>query len=283
MVPVTNLPRDRSRSRLRPATIKVMSFNIRFDTVADTAMGNDWAARVDSVIETVERFDPDIVGFQEVLHSQLYDLVAALPDHDVVGRPREAGPGGEHVPIFFDRDRFDGAGSGDFWLSPTPEVAGSIGWDAANPRHCTWLRLLDRSSGLRFAVFNTHLDNRGAMARLEAARIIVADATVAPGLPSIILGDFNAEERSGPLDTLREAGLIDTFRNAHPNERDVQTAHHYVGLSGGAKIEYIMCDRHWEVIDAGIVRAPAAGRLPSDHFPVIAELRCTAPKTQSGS
>jgi endonuclease/exonuclease/phosphatase family metal-dependent hydrolase len=48
--------------------------------------------------------------------------------------------------------------------------------------------------------------------------------------------------------------------------------HHYVELSGSRKIDYIMCDTRWHVHAADIVRDEAAGRLPSDHFPVLADL-----------
>jgi endonuclease/exonuclease/phosphatase family metal-dependent hydrolase len=258
---------------LDDTAIRVMSFSIRFDTLADAPAGNGWRDRAASVIETVHRFAPHLVGFQEALRSQLDELVAALPEHEPVGSPREAGERGEYVPIFIDRNRFEPEETGDFWLSPTPDVAGSTGWDAENPRHCTWLRMLDRVSGVRCAVFNTHLDRGGAVARAEAARIIVARATVAPGLPVLVLGDFNAREDSEPLDTFRAAGLRDSFRVVHPDDRDVQTVHHYVHLSGDQKIDYVMCDGSWEVAAAAIVREPAAGRLPSDHFPVVAELR----------
>ena len=94
--------------------IRAMTFNIRFDTPQDEAAGNRWADRVKSVIETVRRCAPDVVGFQEALRSQLSDLTAALPEYRAVGKPREAGDVGEYVPLFFDRERFDALDFGDF-------------------------------------------------------------------------------------------------------------------------------------------------------------------------
>ena len=249
-----------------------MTFNIRCDTLVDAALGNRWKDRAKSVIETVRRFGPDVVGLQEARRSQLDDLIAAFPDYHAVGQPREAGEVGEYVPVFFHKQRLNAEEHGDFWLSPTPETAGSRGWDADNPRHCTWVRVQDRKLGLRFAAFNTHLDRWGSLARLEATRLILARVGLAPDVPSVVLGDFNAEEDSEPLETFRGAGFRDTFRDIHPGAVDVQTVHHYVKLSGGQKIDYIMCDRRWEVTAAEIIREPAAGRLPSDHFPVVAEL-----------
>jgi endonuclease/exonuclease/phosphatase family metal-dependent hydrolase len=53
--------------------------------------------------------------------------------------------------------------------------------------------------------------------------------------------------------------------------------HHYRDLSGPRRIDFIWCDAGWEVLDADIVREPAAGRLPSDHYPVTADLLPTTP------
>jgi endonuclease/exonuclease/phosphatase family metal-dependent hydrolase len=270
---MTGLTSDQRDPRGGASTMRLMSFNIRFDAEGDARTGDRWADRAMSVIETVRRFAPDIVGFQEALRGQLDDLIAALPDHQAVGSPRESGSHGEYVPIFFDTRRFTEEESGDFWLSATPEVVGSIGWDASVPRHCTWLRIFEPASQLRYAVFNTHLDRWGPNARSEAARIIAA--RVSARAPSLVLGDFNADEASEPVRLLRQAGLRDTFREVHPDERDVQTVHHYARLSGIQKIDYIWCDRRWEVMDADIIREPAGGRLPSDHYPVVAELRAS--------
>jgi endonuclease/exonuclease/phosphatase family metal-dependent hydrolase len=38
------------------------------------------------------------------------------------------------------------------------------------------------------------------------------------------------------------------------------------------KIDYILCDDRWGVIDAAVIRSGRGGRFPSDHFPVTAEL-----------
>jgi endonuclease/exonuclease/phosphatase family metal-dependent hydrolase len=102
--------------------------------------------------------------------------------------------------------------------------------------------------------------------------LIITRVTVVPGLPSVVLGDFNTSEGSAPLDTFRAAGFRDTFREIHPEATDIQTIHHYYEFSGPKKLDYILCDVRWEVVAADIVRAPAAGRLPSDHFPVTADL-----------
>ncbi|MPZ72706.1 MAG: endonuclease [Nitriliruptorales bacterium] len=252
--------------------IRVMTFNIRFDTVMDEPSGNRWADRVDSVVETVRRWRPDIVGFQEALRSQLQDLTAALPRHRAVGRPREAGDVGEYVPLFFDQERFFAQDYGDFWLSDTPDVEGSLGWDAPDPRHCTWALLADEPSGQRFAVFNTHLDRWGELARLEGARLIATRTQLTPGVPFLVMGDLNAGEDSEPLKAFRAAGLVDTYRRVHPHHTYVGTMHNYALPTPGEKIDFILADSSWTTAGADIIRDEAAGRLPSDHFPVFADV-----------
>ncbi|HEX2058913.1 MAG TPA: endonuclease/exonuclease/phosphatase family protein [Actinomycetota bacterium] len=256
----------------QPAPIRFMTFNVRFDTIRDAAGGNRWSDRIESVAETLRRNRPDVVGFQEALRTQLHDLTDVLPGYHGVGKPREIGPTAEYVPVFFDVRRFELEEYGDFWLSPTPEVEGSRGWDTDVPRHCTWVRLKEHVSDLRFAVFNTHLDRWGAVARSEAAKVIVARRALAGDVPAVLLGDLNAEEGSEPVETLRAAGFRDSFRELYPDATDVQTVHHYGDLSGTRKIDYVMCDARWRVAGAAIVREEAAGRFPSDHFPVLADL-----------
>lgn len=249
-----------------------MTFNLRFDTILDEPGGNRWGDRRDSVLETIRRERPAVLGFQEALKSQLSDLSAVLHDYRGLGKPRDVGDTAEYVPLFFDAARFDPEDHGDFWLSPTPDVEGSRGWDTDVPRHCTWARLRDLRTGTSFAAFNTHLDVKGTLARAEASKVIVTKVAVAPGLPCVVMGDFNTTEDSEPLDTFRRAGFRDTFRILHPDADDVQTIHHYEQMSGTKKIDYILCDARWDVIDASIVRNAAAGRLPSDHFPLTADL-----------
>lgn len=73
----------------------------------------------------VESFD--IFGTQEVLHNQLEDLLAALPDYEYVGVGRNDGmTEGEYASIFYKTDSVKCLSSGHFWLSETPEVVGSV-------------------------------------------------------------------------------------------------------------------------------------------------------------
>ena len=155
--------------------LTVGSYNIRNDNSGDARKGDGWAQRCPVICELVQWVDYDIFGAQEVKKNQLDDMSALLADYDHVGVGRDDGKhGGEHEPIFYKRDRFELLDSGDFWISQTPDVAGSRGWDAALPRVCSYARFRDKLTKRRFWYFNLHMDHIGVEARREGAKLIVA-------------------------------------------------------------------------------------------------------------
>ena len=107
-----------------PEPVNVMSFNIRYDNPEDSL--DNWRYRKDRVANAIHFYDVDILGTQEVLHNQLEDLKLRLPEYGVVGVGREDGKEkGEYSALWYKKDRFNVLDSGYFWLSETPEVAGS--------------------------------------------------------------------------------------------------------------------------------------------------------------
>jgi endonuclease/exonuclease/phosphatase family metal-dependent hydrolase len=248
-----------------------MTYNVRFDNPEDAAAGHGWTERCGAVVDTVRRSGADIVGFQEARLNQLADLVRSLSGFRSVGKPRQAGVTGEYVPIFVCTERFDVTASGDFWLSVTPDVEASIGWDAPDPRHCTWATVRERHAGFEVAAFNTHLDVWGQQARVEGARLIAARRNIAGDLPCVVMGDFNAGEHSQPLDVLRAAGLRDTYRVVHP-DGPAPTYHGFSPPPVGDKLDYVLCDDRWDVLDAFVVDGVVGDRVASDHLAVVADL-----------
>jgi endonuclease/exonuclease/phosphatase family metal-dependent hydrolase len=181
-----------------PPALRVMSFNIRYDTPSDGA--NGWPNRKDWVASLIRFHEADAIGVQEALARQLTDLDARLPGFARVGVGRADGKAaGEFSAIFYRTDRLELIDSGTFWLSQTPEVAGSKGWDTAIERIATWARFRDRQSGCRFVHLNTHFDHMGEEARRESARLIRRRlVTLSGGLPYVVTGDLNAAPTSVP-------------------------------------------------------------------------------------
>jgi len=263
-------------------TLRVMSFNIRYGTADDGE--NHWKHRKEFLVETIRNFNPDLLGTQETLAAQRDELAAALPAFELLAAGRDDGADrGEMMALYYARDRFEKLDGGHFWLSESPEIAGSKSWDSSLPRMVTWVQLRDRRQPLARPILflNTHFDHRGTTARLESARRIRARAARELDRSRIILtGDFNTGENSEPyrrlfddVDGLRSP-VVDTFRTAHPERKagEGTFSNFKADQIDGPRIDWIGASRDFRVQSASIDRTERSGRTPSDHFPVTAVL-----------
>ncbi len=261
---------------------RVMSFNIRLNTPRDSA--NAWPHRKDRVARII-RTQADLVGVQEALRGMLADLEEHLPGFAWFGAGRDSTGGGEYSAILYRTDRFELLDHGTFWLSETPGVRGSVGWDAALPRIVTWGRFRDRASGRAFVHFNTHFDHRGETARAESARLLRRKVdSLAGALPVVVTGDFNAVPESAPYRLLTEerAGdappLTDALTvSAHGHQGPRSTWNGFEEIVPGRRIDFIFVRgdavrvlRH-RILDETF----DGGRFPSDHLPVWAMIQFT--------
>jgi endonuclease/exonuclease/phosphatase family metal-dependent hydrolase len=265
------------------STTRVMTFNIRLDVASDG--GDRWDQRKDFLIETIRKADPDLLGTQEVVAHQGDYLDEQLKDYSSIGTGRDDGKRkGEASTIFFRASRYELLDSGQSWLSETPDVVGSVGWDAALPRIVTWAVLRDRNDGKSLLFANTHFDHRGEKARLESAKLLRAllgkIAAAHPDTAGLIIlsGDFNCTESSpgyAALTSIAAAGLefTDVFRAVHPTPAaDEATFHGFKGKREGQRIDWVLVSPLWKSEQATIDHAERDGRFPSDHFPVVVEV-----------
>ena len=103
--------------------VKVMTYNIRYDNPADG--DNSWSNRTSGLGNLIVQQNPDLLGMQEVLNSQLQFLSKTLKGYEFIGVGRDDGQqAGEYSPLFFRTKRFNIIKSGWFWLSATPDVPG---------------------------------------------------------------------------------------------------------------------------------------------------------------
>ncbi len=265
-------------SEAQSAAYRVMSFNIRYGTADDGP--NHWEKRQQLVVETIERFDPDLLGTQETFPFQAQYLQEELKQYSYVGKLREPDEDdGEQCGVFFRRDRFVDLEQGHFWLSMTPDIPGSKAWDSSLPRMVSWVKLFDRRNGRVLYFFNTHFDHRGQVARSEGANVLRTRIATAVGHPVIVTGDFNCGEDSKPYRNLvtenrTQVPLIDTLRHIQPRVRVGEgTFNGFRGRDSGARIDWVLVSPDFQVESAEIVKHHQNGRYPSDHFPVTAELR----------
>ncbi|MBI4891076.1 MAG: endonuclease/exonuclease/phosphatase family protein [Acidobacteria bacterium] len=251
-------------------TLRVMSFNVRYPSPGD---GEDvWAKRRDLLVETVRTQAPDVMGTQELFFEQGQYIVEKLPEYAWFGLSRRGNHEDEHMGVFYRKDRLQLVDNGDFWLSPTPEKAGSMAWNMSLPRMCTWGLFEIKGTGTKFLYLNTHLAHRGndeparqMSAKLLAFRIGMQDEK----LPVVLTGDFNAPA-GGPTYALLSPPLKDARAEAAQKEGPEGTFHGFKGKVGAARIDWILYRAPWTVERQEAITFNKDGRYPSDHLPVIA-------------
>jgi endonuclease/exonuclease/phosphatase family metal-dependent hydrolase len=256
---------------------QAMTYNIRLDIASDG--DNAWPHRRSALTALVAYRAPDLIGMQEVLLHQKQQVEADLPAYQFVGVARDDGKDkGEFSPLGFRRDRFTPLAHGTFWLSPTPEVP-SRGWDAALPRVATWARLRDRTAKRDLLVVNTHFDHVGEVARQESARQIRRwiDGARRPGETVVLMGDFNS-----PATSTAYAAIVEPGEGALRDSRTASRTPHYgplgtftgfdIARMDASPIDHIFVGDDVTVLRHATLTDQNGGKLPSDHYPVVADL-----------
>lgn len=265
---VFELPPKKESDRLADPfdeVIRVMSFNILSDNHTDHA----WEQRKMAVISMIRFHRADLIGLQEASRTQIQDLASGLPEYEIFE--------GIFNPILYRKSRFEKIKTGAFYLSSTPDLP-SVGWDASFPRSVSWIQLKDKKGETSFYLFNTHFDYHGANAREQSAHVLKRKiAEIALRTPFVITGDFNLfPELSGQktYDVLTET-FKDAFCAAHfPHHGPTGTWSGFKEAGQpGIKPDCIFVGPGVEVHLHGILSDTFDGKFPSDHLPVVADLR----------
>ena len=263
-----------------PVSLDVMTFNIRTSAIPD---GDDaWPLRKERVVETIRRFDPDIVGLQEALAEQIEFIASGLPQYRWLGADRGLNGGtglSEATPIFYRHAEMVPLESGPFWLGnmPNGSYRGREGGRGGS-RIVTWARFHHMGTGREVWVYNTHLSPRTGPQHLAAAEAINERIAGLPaGTPVVVIGDFNAT--AGSSETWQSAtarGLRDAWDAAGHREGPAAT---YNGFrppgseeEGEGRIDWVLIGGPIDVSTAATIVHTSNGRYPSDHFPVLARL-----------
>jgi len=260
-----------------PLTVRVMTFNLRWDGFDDGA--NAWQYRRDLVCRVLRESRPDSVGTQEPMVRQIADIEAAIPalasyrlDNDPYYIRTQQ--------ILYRKDRFDRIDAGGFLVAQGTNEDGTV-------RYCTWVLLEDRATGRRYYHYNVHLDHRDAGSRESSVvRLMKHIALRGSDDPFVVTGDFNTGEKSPTMAFLRggrtlpdDGGaayrnpipLVDTYRVLFPDAPDSGTAGGFRGNRKSGKIDHVLVAAGAATVrEASILYTNEGGRYPSDHFPVTA-------------
>jgi endonuclease/exonuclease/phosphatase family metal-dependent hydrolase len=252
----------------------VATYNVRY---ASATGANAWPQRRPLVNEVIRQMNPDLLGTQEGVHQQLQDIASDLPDYRWIGVGRDGGLRGEFMAIFYRHARLQPLSTNHFWLSDTPEVAGSATWGNRNRRMVTAVRFLDRPTGVEFDFYNTHFDHEVQVAREKSAELVRSRvATLSSNVPAILVGDFNADGgRNKAHQLLTEDGFFQDawIKTAQRVGEGVSTFNSFKSVStNGPRIDWILTRGPIEAKRVETVLLQPEGQWASDHFPVKADL-----------
>ena len=266
-----------------PDILKVMTFNIRYDNPRDSI--NAWPKRANLVCNFLKNEKPDLLGMQEVVAHQFEYLDSVLTDYSSVGVGRSDGAkGGEMNPLFFLKERFELIRTRTFWLSDTPEVAGTKAWGANLPRIVTWVELSEKTSHKHFYFFNTHFAHDSDSARILSSGLLLNKIdSIAAGFQFVVTGDFNMlisskgyEILTGPFESVPL--LSDTYKITE--KRPVGPAYTFNGFSektSSGRIDYIFVRNGMNVLEHRTFIKKEHGIYISDHWPVMATVSLKSP------
>jgi len=259
--------------------IKVITFNIRFDNPNDAP--NDWPSRMPVVEKYLQAELPDIMGVQEALYHQNEDMLKMLPGYAYVGTGRDDGAkGGEFSSLFFNTQKLELLHHGQFWLSETPDVPGSIGWEAILPRVVAWAKLKHKASGQVLFAFNTHFSHVSDLARRRSMEFMsVKIKEIAGNHPVIVTGDLNITKGPGLYEDMvthlkNENALQNTeLLSNSPVTNAQSTFNAFRDNTEPRVIDYIFVTNHFSVESYTVDIVKEGEIFISDHWPVKAVLR----------
>lgn len=271
--------------------VRLMTFNVRGAPPEDGV--NIWQNRAAHAVALIKEIAPEVIGFQEVQAENLKTFQSELKEYAY-----EIGPMSNRLnkilfnAIFWKMDAFQCARAGGFYLSTTPDVW-SKDWDSGRVRVVNWVKLRHTKERFEFFHLNTHLDHIGRMARVQGSKILVRhlNQIMAEPLPVFLTGDFNSapeiasqDSTETPYGVFQNSGFTDVFRSVHvENGAKENTFHGFQGNQFGVngnlaalRIDWILmrAPSHSLAIESSaIIRNAAPPIFPSDHYPVIADVR----------
>lgn len=243
-------------------TLRVASFNIRNGRALDGL--SSWPFRRRSTAAAVRALGADVLGLQEVYRCQLRYLRREVPGYEVAGEGRRGGTSGEWCPLWVGESAWAVEESWTRWFADDPQQPGARLPDAGFPRIATMAVVEGR--GLRFGVANVHLDEKVAANRLRSVELLLGWLAEVH-LPWLVVGDFNEGPEAPAITAMEAAGYRAAVAPDAPG-----TAHDFTGRTDGARLDHVLVSDGWMVTSAGVWTGPVAGRLPSDHWPVWADV-----------
>jgi endonuclease/exonuclease/phosphatase family metal-dependent hydrolase len=253
----------------RKSDIAALCLNIRFGLSDDG--NNSWPYRKQAFSGLLAAYPADFICLQEVNDFQAEYINTLLPHHRLIGKRFPAPDFWQNNIIFYEKS-WECLHAAHFFLSPTPDIP-SRARESQWPRQCT-LGVFKRSHR-KLICINTHLDFKPAV-RIQSAQIIMQRLSAMPaGIPTLLMGDFNASIDCPCHAVLTERQInsdLPIFQNV-VTASDTGTYHGFSGISDSDPIDWILFRGDITLVNFKIIRDTFDGYFPSDHFPLYASFR----------
>lgn len=249
------------------ADVRVVTFNLRYTGFGDTSI----AVRAPLMAAQLKEIDADSMGFQEATLRWMIYLEKNLEGYDYVGVSRRNGSLiGEFSPIFYKKDKYNAVDWGTFWLSNTPEKAGSKDWDSNNVRICSWVLLENKETGERYVHLNTHLDHISGEARENQMRVLLTKVNEFVGeYPIVLTGDFNDTAGSSMYNLVTEV-LKDSSMTAPVT--DSKYTYHAYG-EAESKIDFVFVSENVTPLVYHVIDDKIDDTYLSDHYGIYVDMK----------
>lgn len=268
----------------RNSELRVMSFNVRFDTPKDSA-DRAWPMRQRPIANMLADVQPDLVGIQEGkpdMLDSLYSIFKGYRHFDIkVGKKVGKKATGSNV-IFYRPERFQVVDSGYFWLGPRPDTVCKP-WNSTDQqvRSAVYLCLKDRQTGKRIYLLDTHFPYKKAPidtdVRQQCAQLICQRIHQLFGDKAIVFvtGDMNSSD--SPTDP-RSPSLAPYFKymkSARNEARFTNRRHSFNGFGKqfddikGLNLDHIFYRNATPVLFETVDYPGYGVQYISDHYPIM--------------
>ena len=259
----------------------INSFNIRYENYFEISLNNSWPARKTTVLKTIYKYLPDVIGFQELRLNQKIFVEKNLPLYQYIGRPRSPDFTDESNGILFNKQKFLLMDSGTFWLTETPDVVSKYE-SVYHYRICTWIKVYSYKFKDIIYFFNTHLeDGHLFITFLQEVNLLKRIKEITKNEGNVfVFGDFNGNDNS--------VWIHDVFKEGYKSFSDYfqdfrNTYHNFSGIYNNPKwkVDHLFyqnfgnSNKHFVPLFYDVLTKKVNGKFPSDHFPLYAQFNLT--------
>lgn len=247
--------------------MKVITFNIR---CKDDQGGNSIAERAPRLKTILDKYDADIIGFQEVTEKWMPFLNEDYgEEYEMFNRWRSQSSH-ESTPILWKKSMFECLDRGYFWYSSTPHLESKGDDSYGHCRLCMWVTLRSKIDGSQFTYFNTHF-GFGDKYQCESAQLVLDHIKAMNIQNAILTGDLNMTKRS-PAYKVLASELVDVNMATVKDTRT--TIHHYKPSDlNDWIIDFCFVSRNTIIpVTSKRIDDTVDSMLPSDHYGVYSEV-----------